>query len=308
MPCGRAGGRSVGKSRVLWAAALSPHVVHRDGVLRPHEHGRRPQLSTERRTGMGNLVRPQTVYGDVRPHRARENRAEIHGSSIGVRGCGRAPRPGITRMSQPTATLWMTVDNSAHTLCTNHLRRCPDAARRIRWPDIHRFAHPGGELCGWSRAVRGAQSGLCAVAGRRVTKTSYERVQNRSGDRRRAAVVSREGSRQECAAPLMPEGRGRARTWTPVVRTGRVKAPECRPVRSITASRTVTCFVTECVAPCAAAATLIMRSWTTVRSGAPSRRSGRDRASGRRRGRGRARVSARCTVRAMRQVSPGAAA
>lgn len=54
-------------------------------------------------------------------------------------------------------------------------------------------------------AVREARTGLCSVAVRRVTKTSHERVENRSGERRRAAVASRERTGQERAGPLVPE-------------------------------------------------------------------------------------------------------
>ena len=65
--CGRTGEPSVGKSRRLWAADLSPHVVHRSRVPRPHPEGLRPQLSTELCTGPVRVGRPQGVYEGVHP-------------------------------------------------------------------------------------------------------------------------------------------------------------------------------------------------------------------------------------------------
>src|SRR5690606_9452873 len=56
--------------------------------------------------------------------------------------------PQITRMSQLTGGLWMTVDNSAHMLCTTVCARNPARRGGVREGSIHRMMHPGGHLCG----------------------------------------------------------------------------------------------------------------------------------------------------------------
>lgn len=66
------------------------------------------------------------------------------------------PAPLITRMSQPTGALWMTVDNSTHTLCTKRLLMVAGLRRNVREACIHRIMHAGGHLCGsvWTRPSR----------------------------------------------------------------------------------------------------------------------------------------------------------
>lgn len=145
--CGRTGAPAVGKSHGLWATDLSPHAVHRSVPRRPHRRARRPQLSTEACTAEASECRPQTVYDASFPQPDRGKRWILR--LVGRRRClWSIEDPQITRMSQLTGGLWMTVDNSAHMLCTTVCARDPARRGGVREGSIHRMMHPGGHLCG----------------------------------------------------------------------------------------------------------------------------------------------------------------
>ena len=146
--CGSSRGRNVGKSRGLWATHLSPHAVHRRGVLHPHLRALRPQLSTARCTtvhtwrGWAVRSRPSGPQHDV-------------GNSVV------SPAPGgdvdgvvavdawVSNDVLPTGVLWIAVDISAHTLCTRARTRSKNS------PDLGRR----GEQRAWStRSRRGPSS------------------------------------------------------------------------------------------------------------------------------------------------------
>lgn len=111
-------------------SGLSSTVIHR--VV--HSRGRRGPSTDCARRIVSTALRGKAL---VTPRFARDPQFVWSTSA-----------PVIARMPQPTDCLWMTVDNSTHTLCTKGLSAVATASVDVPEGCIHSSVHPGGNPCG----------------------------------------------------------------------------------------------------------------------------------------------------------------